>query len=125
MKIGTDVNLWTCRAEGYLMMEYNSRKLIKKGVLQKDVAVTFTATAGYHSHNAEGHALNNEYTRANGVLAVDVDMCWDDVMELYEQHREGISRFAGHTECAPNFDNPTVYDFLQLADDVRCYCGLN
>src|ERR1019366_2760883 len=105
MKIGTDVNLWTCRAEGYLMMEFNSKKLVVKGELQKNVTCRFTATFGYLSHKDSGAPLYPGMTH-DELYRVDTYQDWDCLVETYQRHKPGIDSFA-ETDKQVNFDNPT------------------
>jgi len=120
MKIGTDINLSTCRAEGYLMMEFNKNKLIKKGKLVQDCDVNFKATLGYLSHDENGKPL---YPSESNNYQLNVSMCWNDVCEIYKDKKAAIDSFA-ETDKHINFDNPTEYDLLNLASDVNSYCGL-
>ena len=124
MKIGSDVSLHVCRAEGYLMMEYTKNKLFKKGVLQKDVYVRFTATGGYLAWNANGKLLPPQMRKTDAYI-LDVSLCWDDLIEIYEYNKKGIDSLCDYEHCKPNFDSPSEYDMLNLASDIHRYCGLN
>ena len=123
MKIGTDINLWTCRAGGYLMMEYNKNKLLKKGILQKDVYVRFTATSGYLAWNENGKLLPPQLRKTDSYV-LDTEFCWNDLVEMYEADKKGIDSFCGYENCIPDFENPGAYDLLNLADDINSYKGL-
>lgn len=117
--IGQDVNLATCRAEGYLMMDFNRNKLFKKGVLQKEQCVRFKATAGYLTHDENGKPLD-----IGTKLYVDSVLSWNDLMEIFERYKDEITSFADYANCNPNFENPNEYDLLNLASDINSYCGL-
>ena len=124
MKIGSDVSLHVCRAEGYLIMEYTKNKLFKKGILQKDVYVRFTATSGYLAWNDNGKLLPPQLRKADAYI-LNVGLCWDDLIEIYEYNKKGIDSLCDYEHCKPNFDSPSEYDMLNLASDIHSYCGLD
>lgn len=124
MKIGTDINLYTCRAEGYLMMEFNKNKLIKKGKLDKDRYVNFTATSGYLAWNNNGKLLPPQMRKCEAYI-LNVSCTFNDLLDMFKQNEKGISNFADYEHCKPDFENPTEYDMLNLASDIYSYCGLN
>lgn len=124
MKIGTDINLYTCRAEGYLMMEFNSKKLAKNGKLDKDCYVRFTATSGYLAWNNDGKLLPPQLRKTDAYI-LDVSYNFNDLINMYYQNKKGIDSCCDYENCKPDFENPNEYDMLNLASDINCYCGLN
>jgi hypothetical protein len=123
MKIGTDISLAECRAEGYGMIEFNKSKLLKKGILQKDTPVRYFRTFGYLSHDEKGRPLELGMMKAE-LYITDTLISWNDLIEIYEPRKEGIDNFADFKNCPLNWDNPTEYDLLTLADIIDSYCGI-
>ena len=108
--IGTDVNLDTCKEEGYMMMKYDGRKPFKP-----DTSVII-------------FRYFPEYIRQEMGIKGAGDKMWTrldtlDVWEVYQSHKAGIDSFAGQ---AGGFEYPTDwYELLYLADTVDSYCGLD
>lgn len=126
MKIGTDMNLRTCYAEGYLMMEFKKRELFPKhlkGKMDKDCWVNFTATGADYTHTENGYPKRPGSCRAD-LLFIDVGLTFNILMEMYEPRKEAINQFSGITHEERGLDNPNEYTFLWLASDVNAYCGL-
>jgi hypothetical protein len=124
MKIGIDINLSVCRAEGYLMMEFNSKKLVKNGKLDKDCYVRFTATSGCLAWNDNGKLLPPQLRKTDAYI-LDVQYTFNDLLELYEQNKANIDSCCDYGNCKPDFENPTEYDMLNLASNIDCYYGIN
>ena len=121
MRIGTDMSLATCRAEGYLMMEFKKRELITKGKLNRDVWVTFLATGGYVTHDENGYPLE-----IGTKMWLEVGHTFNSLMELYEQYKESIDSMCGYSteDRQRELADPNEYDMLNLASDINAYCGL-
>jgi hypothetical protein len=117
MRIGTDVSLDVCRAEGYLMMDYKKRELFVNGVFQKDCYVRFiTHAPGYILEEMHGTS------RPVGVktISLDVELTAQDVWERYREYWKAIDSSTG---CKNEF--PTnEHELLNLACDVSSYSGL-
>lgn len=118
MKIGTDVDFGTCRAEGYLMMEYKKRELISKGVLNPNTAVRFFA-------HYPDYCLEEIYGTPNPVgiktILTDIDLSANDVWGLYLEDKESIDSFCGLSHEFPTCE----FSLLNLASDVKSYKGLD
>lgn len=113
MIIGTDSSLAECRAEGYMMIEFNKRSLVKKRVLQQDCYVRAFRTRGYLPHNEEGKPP----------YVTDTLISWADAVAIYISHKNALDNFVG-TNKIINFENPSVHDLLQLLSDIDAHCGL-
>ena len=103
--LGTDVSIDVCIAEGYMMMEYNPSD-------------SFDRTVEYRVLRCLP-----EYDNLAGELETDKYITFDELIELYEQEKEGIDSYS-ETHIHVNFENPDYGDFLNLADDVAGYMGL-
>lgn len=104
--IGTDLSLDVCKAEGYMMMQYDARKKFNKD--------EYYRLFNYYPEYCEDVA---------GTMLTDTMQNWSNLVEIYEQHKEGINSFA-ETDQHVNFNDPDYYDFLTLADEINAYCGL-
>ena len=89
------------------MMEFNARKLIKKGKIDMDCRVHFTS-------------FWPEYDGLKGQINTDTYLSANEVIERYEREKEGINSSCDRKDA--NIEH--YYDLLQLASDVQWYCGL-
>lgn len=113
MKIGTDVSLDVCKADGYLIMDFKKRQLIKKGTLDADCYVRFI------QHVPE--YLREEMHENDHSLIMDVSLTTNDIWTRYKWNEPAIVARSGVGERT----FPTnEYELLSLADDVHGYCGL-
>lgn len=103
--IGTDVSLDVCKAEGYTMIEFDARKKFRK---DRYIRI---------------FDFIPDYCETAGDINTDVELTFDDLVELYNEDKESIDIFA-ETNKHVNFDSPTEYDFLNLASDLISYKGL-
>lgn len=112
MKIGTDIDMQTNIYEGYQIMEFKKRELFTKGKLNKGVYCRFYRYFPYYTL----------YRNAVGVKKIyeDIELCADDLWELYHENKEGIDFFIGDSHKYPICE----YDMLRLASDISLYCGL-
>ena len=126
MKIGTDWSIATCRDEGYMVIEFKKRELIKKGVLQKDVFVECTQSLAVDDRWKNGRPQIG-YTRNELYSVLDIEHSWESIMEFFEMHENDIMSMCGannREEYCINFDYPNEYDLLHLISDVNSYMGL-
>jgi hypothetical protein len=126
MKIGTDMSIATCRDEGYMVIEFKKRELIKKGILQKDVFVECTQSLAVDGRWQNGRPQIG-YTRYELYSVLEIEHSWESIMEYFERHEKEIMSMCGantREDYCVNFDNPTEYDLLHLISDVNSYMGL-
>lgn len=114
-KIGMDISIPVCKAEGYMTVD-----LVK---FTTDKLLHFTATMPDYCNKKVTDKLGRK-TRHNS-LRVDTFLSWEDLVEIYERHKAGIDSFCDYENCKSDFNNPTIYDALRLASDIDAYCGLN
>ena len=120
MRIGTDVNLWTCRSEGYPQIEFAKTKLLKKGKLDKDHYVRVVTT------NPECYDDNGRYKIGSGeAYHLDTLISFNDAKEIFDNQGDGIKKFCDFENCPIEFDNPNEYDLLSLISVLIPYCGLD
>jgi len=107
MVIGLDVNNDVNIAEGYMMCEYDARKKFTK-----ETPVRF-------------FAYLPEYLKDEGIegLDIDVELTFNELEEMYFENKNSIDSFA-ETNNHVDFNNPTIYDALNLANDIKGYSGL-
>jgi hypothetical protein len=128
VKIGTDVSLAVCRSEGYLVAEYKKSELIKDGKLDKDVAVRLTRSNPYAWYD-NGRV---KFDPSLQIYVLDEDLSYNDVIEVYLCDRDSIDQYMGNVPSEYNdftyvdytAIEPTIGDFLNLADTVDSYRGL-
>lgn len=106
MILGTDVNLDTCKEEGYLMVEF-------------DENIEFNKDTEYYLFSYYGYQIPSSFDK----LYVDCSYSFNQLVELYNKNKDSINSCCD-TESNVNFINPTIYDLLNLANDVECYQGL-
>jgi len=126
MKIGTDLSIATCRDEGYMVIEFKKRELIKNGILQKDVFVECTQSLAVDDRWQNGKPQIG-YTCDELYSVLDISHSWESIMEFFERHEKDIMSMCGannREEYCINFDHPNEYDLLHLISDVNSYMGL-
>lgn len=116
--VGTDISLDVCRAEGYLMMQYDGRKKFDKQEMYR----VFRTLPDYIQEEIYGAKKMSEIPEQEK-YATDTLISWEDTVEIYMRHKKEIDDFA-ETNKHVNFDNPDHQDLLWLADNVDAYCGL-
>lgn len=104
--IGTDASLEVCKREGYAMLEHPNEDFAKD---------EFARFFAYYPEYLE--------EETNGRVSIDTDICWNDIVKIYERHEQEINDFS-EVHQHVNFESPTWYDLLTLADAVNAYCGL-
>lgn len=108
MLLGTDVSIEVCKAESYTIIKYDGRKKF-------DVNMPYTIMRFYPDY------YEIEYLR--GTVMYEIDLSFNDLLEMYEDDKESIDSFA-ETNMNVDFEKPTYYDFLMLANDIDAYKGL-
>ena len=112
MRIGTDVSIETCRAEGYSMLVFDGRRKF-------DTAEYYRFQQTYPEYCREDNAKAGgselpEYVTDTGISAKDV---WC----IYQDNKAAIDSFGGIEYDAMPSDH---YELLFLADIVSAYCGI-
>jgi hypothetical protein len=114
-KIGTDINLQTCRAEGYVVVNYKSKKDLKE--IDKDEY--FDIEQSNPRRWKSGYLNKGDGAK----LLVDDSKSFNDLVDILNADYEGVASFADYKNCPPELDNPNIYDFLHLASDLVNYYG--
>lgn len=104
MLVGTDVSIEVCKNEGYLYVNFNTKEFKK----DKEYRVMRKFPS---------------WDKLKGQYHTDVFISWNDVLELYLDDKKSIDSFA-ETCNHVDFENPTIWDFVNLCDDVSSYKGL-
>lgn len=106
--IGTDISLDVCKSEGYMMCIYDENKLFSSD----EYYTLLYYTPDYLCNDDEREPIfKDTYT-------------FYQLFQRYNKCKTAIDKFA-ETNKNVNFDNPTIYDFLNLASDLNMYCGLD
>jgi len=110
MRIGQDVSIQVCRDEGYMVMDYPVHELRKE---PHETDCRFTKSWPDYAR---------EEVIGKKIIYLDVYLNWDDLWEMYQEHKEGIDSFVGDSY---NYDDCVEpYKLLNLASDIDAYCGL-
>ncbi len=111
MRIGMDVSIQTCRAEGYMVMDYPVYAF-KKDPLNTECIFTNSLP----EYSREGYI-------GEKIIIVEEHYTYNDLFEMYLERKEDIDSFVGFKR--EKLDNPTPYDLLHLASDLDSYCGIS
>lgn len=110
LTIGTDVDLDTCKAEGYLMLDYSEDDLVDGTTTIKDKNTCFRVYAYAPDYCEE---IKDE-------IIVDTEVSIDGLWEWYLENKEGVDSFIGMEHEKPT----CIHSLLSLASDLNSYCGL-
>ena len=121
MKLGTDVNIWTCRAEGYPVIEYKKNDLFKAGELDKDCQVRVTVS-NPHNWTNEGKPIIGHTSKE--LWLVNDTVCFSALVEIFEGYGDNIKSFCDWASCPIDLNTPNENDFLSLVSAIDSYSGL-
>lgn len=118
MKIGTDISLLTCRAEGYLVAEAPVRGF------NDETEIHFTQSVpddvpelGWKGGRFPVRCPDNQYPYME-----DTWLSVNDLWEMYQTNKAGIDSATGDIwENKP----VTLHEALRLASSINAYCGLS
>jgi len=127
MKIGTDVNLYTCRAEGYTVIEFKVADLFPNGRKAGiDKTHPVHVTQSFPERWTDSGKPQTGYEK-HELYALDTYIDWKSAFGLYRQFEQGINKFAGIASLQDwgiDTSNPNAYDLLTIIDIVTAYCGI-
>jgi hypothetical protein len=107
-----DVNMSTNIAEGYMIMEYKKRDLIKDGKLDPECYCRFLQHWPDYVRRSEGWFGRKR-------LLLDIELNTNELWERYAEYKKDIDRFVGYERTYPE----TPCDLMVLAGEVQSYCG--
>ncbi len=113
MRIGQDVSIQTCRDEGYMVMDY---PVYKFKANPRTTDCRFTRSLPFYIRQE----MCMQVTES--IIHLDAYLSWGELMEMYQQHKEGVDSMIGGTY--QYIDDPEPYQVLNLAADLDMYCGL-
>ena len=111
MRIGTDLSIQECRAEGYMVMDYPVhafRKNPTSTICRFTVSKPDYIRLGYVGEK---------------IIYIDEEFDYADLWEMYETYKDEIDSFVGFTRKKSK--TPSPYDLLSLASDIDAYCGIS
>ena len=115
-KLGTDISLTTCRAEGYVVVNHPSKKDFK-GI---DKEQYFDVEQSYHLSWPNGYYCpSSEHQK----WMVEDSKSFNDLVEILNADYKAIASFADYKNCPPELENPNITDYLHLASDLIGYYG--
>jgi hypothetical protein len=123
IRIGIDVDIRTCREEGYPVALLKSKKNIDQLDPEKNIHLTISDPEMWPD------GINKACTWASGIGSIDlyrIDsyFSFNDLKEQFLDRGEGIKSFCDFDNCPIELENPSIYDFLHLANTLDSYCGL-
>jgi hypothetical protein len=110
MRIGTDVSIQTCRAEGYMVIDYPVH------AFRKDPLYTDCRFTDSYPDYARLHYVGEP------IIRTDIKLNYKDLWEKYIDNKKGIDSMIGDAHWFKEVPEP--YDLLLLASDINSYCGL-
>lgn len=115
MKTGTDINLSTCRAEGYPVAEHGKSPL--------DVAKNYRLTISNPEAWTDSGQVKFGHSR---IYHTDTFISYKDLWEAFERGGKSIQDYCDFENCPlPSPDeSPSFLDFVQLASTVSAYSGI-
>ena len=116
-KIGTDISLTICRAEGYVVVLHPS----KKDLISIDKDQYFDIEQSNPARWESGYL--NRKTDEGNPLMIDDSKSFNDLVEILNDSKGAVQSFADHENCPIELDAPNIYDFLRLASDLVYYYG--
>lgn len=106
MILGTDVSLKECKKEGYTMIQFDARRKFNKD-LQIRIFNYFP-----------------EYLEdIGGKISTDTEYSFKELEKIYLENKISLDS-SYETNNYVNFEKPNWYDFLNLANDIVYYMGL-
>lgn len=113
---GSDVNLLTCRAEGYPVVKHFDVKP-KKG---KDYQLEITNTQAWNDNGRPMMGYKGPRYLYFGMIS------YEKLWESFVRAGDGIKSYCDFDNCpipSPE-DDPSFDDFVNLAGIVHSYCGI-
>jgi hypothetical protein len=107
MRIGTDVSIGTCRAEGYMVMDYPVHAFRRD---PQNTECRFTRSIPEWARKV-----------TDPIIEIDTELNYKDLYEMYKERKSGIDSFIGGEH--EWLKTPEPYDLLQLASDLDNYCN--
>jgi hypothetical protein len=117
--MGTDVCIQTCRAEGYVVV-FGSTSMKP---IDKDKPYRITQSNPELWPN--GYLMPRRYQDDCNAPNYFVDDCksFNDLLDILNCNHKSIAEFADYANCSPELNEPTMGDFLNLAQDLVLYYG--
>ena len=116
--IGTDISIEECIRSGYTIIDTGGKQF---NVNEPFRILEFYPDYALLDMDIEEEQLENidrfEY------MVVDTEYSFNELIEIYKDHKDGMDS-SFETNIHVNFEEPTFYDFLNLASDCSAYCGL-
>lgn len=117
MKIGTDVDMQTNIAEGYMIAEFKVRELYPNG---RKKGINPDCPVRFYCHFPEYILKEADHSIGEKTIVVDSTLSANDLWELYVENKEGIDSLVGMEHNFPEDE----YTMLNLASDINAECGL-
>jgi len=119
MYIGTDVDIRTCRQEGYPVIECPGSWV--KRIKDKDKPVLVTISEPMHWTDG----INNRGCSVDELYRVRRMYSFNDIKELFLDSGKGIKDYCDWDHCPIELDNPTGYDMVSLVSIVDMWHSLS
>jgi len=118
MRIGTDINIKTCKKEGYTIIDFKVSDLENKKnkSINPDAKIRVIQYYPDYLKYENPSAFNNfgqPYTMLDEIVTLE------SVWELYTKYKEGIENLIGDSISYPT----DRYELLNLIDSIIAYLG--
>jgi hypothetical protein len=114
-KLGTDIHITTCRAEGYVVVNHPSKKDLESIDKEQYFDIEQSNPARWES----GYLNKKDGQK----FFVDDSKSFNDLVEILNANYDSVASYADFKECPPELDNPNIIDFLHLASTLVGYYG--
>jgi len=113
--IGTDVSIECCRCEGYVVIYANANRK----PINKDKPYRITQSNPEYWTDC-GRV---KFGAHRGQYLVNDNKSFNELLEILNEDYDAVANSCDYENCPINIDEPTIYDFLNLASDLVWYCG--
>ena len=116
--IGTDIDIRTCRAEGYVVIQCPGSWTKRIKDINKAVRLTVSNPRYWHD------GINEAGIPKSELYLVDIEVSFHDLWEVFTHYGPDIKEYCDWENCPINHDNPTGWDMAHLASTINEWAGL-
>lgn len=118
--IGIDISHRENRQSGYPVIEFNTRQLVRRGVLDKNHLVNLTVSRPA----AWPAGVNRPGLTTDRLYAINQNISFNDLYEIFAREGDNVKRSINFKNCPIELENPDPHDLLQLVVVVTGYTQL-
>ena len=131
MRIGTDASFVVCRDEGYAVIDFKEKTLFPNGRdkgLDKNAKVRLTISNPSRWKNGRSCFKTKSQKNSDDPFPIyffNEEITFNNVYMIYLENKDGVNGYADLDNCPIEMNNPDERDFVNLAELLHTYCGLN